>query len=101
MPRPLPRRSLLQLFALLASGCAAGAPRVATADEARRIAIDVAAKGGYAPPVYTVRAIERVKEGSFAGSWAVSFEHAPPAPPGGHCTVYVRADGTAQLFHGE
>jgi hypothetical protein len=79
------------------------APRVATADDARRIAEAAGDAAGYSRAKYRVRSIEQVKDaGSFQGMWAVFFEHVPPAPPGGHFTVYVNpADGKAQLFHGE
>jgi hypothetical protein len=101
---PHPPRSFL-LAALLALGCAAApaaSKREVTEAEARRLAEQTAEASGYARGVYEIRSSERVKEGSFAGIWAVFFEHVPPAPPGGHCTVYVRIDdGTARLFPGK
>jgi len=105
------RASILVAAVALGVGCAAGgapAPaaslgqRVANAEAAKKIAIEAAAKGGYPPDVYVVRAVDWVSEGSRAGTWAVSFEHVPPAPPGGHCLVFVRAsDGATDLRRGE
>jgi hypothetical protein len=98
------------LFAVvLACGCAAptatpaaasqsAAPRAEDAAVARQIAVEVAAKAQYSPKDYRVVATKRMD----AETWAVFFEHVPPVPPGGHCTVYVRvADGSARLVHGE
>jgi hypothetical protein len=108
------QRCPLLLAALLASSCAAAPPSAPTETlhaaskhevteaEARRIAEKTAEAGGFAPGDYVLRSIEQIKEGPFAGTWAVFFEHVPPAPPGGHCTVYVRMDdGSAQLFPGK
>lgn len=94
-------RALL-LAVMLASGCAGReAPVGKTAEDAavaRRIAVDVATKARYSPQEYRVVAIDRVD----TETWAVHFEHVPPVPPGGHCTVYVKAaDGSARLVQGE
>ena len=100
---PHPPRSFL-LAALLALGCAASpaaSKRELTEQEARGIAEKTAETSGYTRGVYEIRSSERINVGSFAVTWAVFFEHVPPAPPGGHCTVYVRIDdGTARLFPG-
>lgn len=103
-------RALIVAF-VLASGCAgrempdatpapkAAAAKVAEdATVARRIAVEVAAKAQYSPQEYRVVAINRID----TDTWAVHFEHLPPVPPGGHCTVYLKvADGSARLVRGE
>ena len=51
---------------------------------------------GYDLAVYHVASVEQHAD----GTWVVFFEHDSPAPPGGHCTVYVSPDGTTRLVHG-
>jgi hypothetical protein len=69
--------------------------------EARSIAERKGREAGYDVNVYRVTQIELEEEGSFKGHWSVFFEHAPPAPVGGHFTVYVdERSGEAKLFHG-
>jgi hypothetical protein len=112
-------RSAVLAVLIAVAGCASQAPssaespvkaggdaharRVATAGEARKIAEEAAQAAGYSAEKFKVKKVEIVKdEGSFKGMWEVSFEHVPPAPPGGHATVYVDArDGTVKLFHGK
>ncbi len=84
------------------AGSRAGDTAVSEAD-ARAIASRVGRDAGYDPAVFRVVSVTREEEeGPFKGTWRVTFEHVPPAPPGGHFTVYVNVvSGEARLFRGE
>jgi hypothetical protein len=90
------------LLALLLAGLG---PACTPASASARVrAQDAAAAEGYAPGVFVVRSVEQVGPdgGAFAGMWRVELEHVAPAPPGGHCTMYVDLAGrTTRVFHGE
>jgi len=64
--------------------------------EALDVARQKAALEGYNPMTYHVASVEQDAD----GTWVVFFEHDSPAPPGGHCTVYVSPDGTTRLVPG-
>jgi hypothetical protein len=95
------------LLLVLAAGCGGSSPgprehpRVSADDripepEARLIAEETARRAGWDLEVYGIVSVDRAD-----GRWRVSFEHAPPAPPGGHFTVYVDAStGEAELIPG-
>jgi hypothetical protein len=94
---------LVALVALVALGCAGGTssrsgPHEVSEHDAWEIAEDRARIAGYDPEVFVLRSTEYSAE---TGDWALFFEHVPPAPPGGHFTVYIdRSSGDARLVPG-
>lgn len=80
--------------------------QASSSDPERERAIEVArtlgVSEGYPAADYELQGAERVTDGPEAGHWLVSFEHVPPAPPGGHFGVYVDpATWQGRVMHGE
>jgi hypothetical protein len=63
---------------------------------AHAAALAAAAAGGYDVAEHRLTGVEESE-----GRLFFVFEHVFPAPPGGHFGVWVAADGTTQLVHGE
>lgn len=71
-------------------------PRESERGRAYAAASAAASAAGYDLARYRAVRSERAERG-----WSFDFVHVYPAPPGGHFTVRVAPDGTADVRHGE